>query len=120
MFHCLLFLVSFLIIYFIFKLVLEDGLKRDKKNVKEIAIAKKLFKLDEGKIDNKELLNGVAIINSFIISITFVVVDIIGLENIYWLVIALALIIALIFVCYSIYGKILHKKWGKEKNDKEL
>ena len=120
MFYFLLFLIVFLVVYFVFKLVFEDGLKRDRKNIKEIEIAKKLFDLDEKKIDNKKLLNEVALINAFIVSVTFIAVDMIGLDKFYWLVAALGIIIALILLCYFIYGKILHKKWGKEKNDKEL
>ena len=120
MFYLLLFLVVFLVVYFIFRMLFEDGLKRDKKNVKEISTAIKLFDLDKQKIDNKKLLNGVSLINAFIVSVTFVAVYLIGLEKPYWLVAAFGIIIALIFICYSIYGKILHKKWGKDEDDKEL
>jgi len=120
MFYFLLFIIVFLVIYLVFHLVFEDALRRDKKNIKEIDIAKKLFDLDEKKIDNKKLLNDVSLINAFIVAVTFTIVDFIGLEKVYWLVVALAIIVALIYSCYSIYGKILHKKWGKDKNDEEL
>ena len=120
MFHLLLFIVVFLVVYFVFKLIFDDALRRDKKNIKEIGVAKKVFHLDEKKIDNKKLLNGVSIINAFIVAITFIVVDLIGLDKAYWLAIAFVIIIALIFICYSIYGKILYKKWGKDEDDEEL
>lgn len=120
MLHFLLFVITFLIVFLVFKVVLEDGLKRDIKNVKEVETAKKLFNLDEEKIDKKELLTGVAIINAFIVATTFIVVDIIGLDKIYWFIAALAVILVLIVVCYFIYGKILYWKWGKDKDDKKL
>ena len=91
-----------------------------KKYVKEVETAKKLFNLDEEKIDKKELLTGVAIINAFIVATTFIVVDIIGLDKIYWFIAALAVILVLIVVCYFIYGKILYWKWGKDKKNKKL
>ena len=120
MLHFLLFVITFLIVFLVFKVVLEDGLKRDVKNVKEVETAKKLFNLDEEKIDKKELLTGVAIINAFIVATTFIVVDMIGLDKIYWFIAALAVILVLIVVCYFIYGKILYWKWGKDKDDKKL
>ncbi len=120
MFYLLLFVVIFLVIFFVFSLVFDDALRKDKKVIKEIEVAKKLFKLDEKKIEVKKLLRGVSIINSFIISITVVIVDIIGIDKFYWLPIAFVIILALIFSCYYIYGKILHKKWGKDENDKKL
>ena len=72
------------------------------------------------KVDNKKLLKEVSIINAFIVAVTFIAVDLIGVAKPYWLAAALGIIIALIFICYAIYGKILHLKWGKEKDDKEL
>ena len=120
MFHILLFIIVFLLVYLGFKLIFEEGLKRDRKNVKEIEVAKKMFDLDGAKVDNKELLNGVSIVNAFIISTTFVIVDIIGVDKFYWLLVALVVIIVLIIICYSVYGKILHMKWGNDKDDKKL
>ncbi len=117
MFHFLLFIVVFIIVYFAFRLFFEDALKREKKSdIKEVGVLKKLFNLDEKKIIYKELLKGVSIINAFIIGVTVVVVDIIGIEKVYWLFVALIVIVLLIIVCYYIYGKLLQKKWGEDKN----
>ncbi len=120
MFYILFFSIVFFVVYIAFSLVYEDALRKDKKTIKEIAVAKKIFDLDEKKIDNKRFLKEIAFINSFIIAITVIVVDLIGLNSFLWLPIAFGLILILIFSCYFIYGKILHRKWGNDKDDKKL
>ena len=120
MFYILFFSIVFFMVYIAFSLVYEDALRKDKKTIKEIAVAKKIFDLDEKKIDNKRFLKEIAFINSFIIAITVIVVDLIGLNSFLWLPIAFGLILILIFSCYFIYGKILLRKWGNDKDDKKL
>ena len=113
MFELLLFIVCFVIIYVLLSLLYEETLKKD--SVKKISIIRVLtdyFKLDKKKVNNRELLKGVTLINSFIISLTVVAVDMIGITNILWFFVAIILIILLILLCYFIYGMILKKKWG--------
>ena len=54
-----------------------------------------------------------ALINAFIMSLTMVVVDLIGLNSLIWLPIALVMIFGLIILMYYTYGKICEKKWVK-------
>ena len=116
MFYFLLFLVIFTIIYLVFYYIFDDALKKEKEGtIKELIILQEKFDLDPSLIDKRGLLKGVSAINGFIIAITSIVVDIIGYENILSYIVALVMIIALIFACYFIYGKLLHKKWGKDK-----
>ena len=115
MFELLLFTISFIILDVIFNLFYDDSLKKENvKKIKIIRVMTEKFSLDKNKIDNRSLLRGVSFINAFIISITLVIVDIIGIEKVYWFIIAFLVIVPLILLCYYIYGKILHKKWGKE------
>ncbi len=115
MFELLLFLVVFGIVLFILLLLYDNALKKDKiSNIKSVVVLIDKFKLDKKKVDNKKLLNGVAIINSFIISETVVLVDMLGIYNIIWFVVAFINIVIMILICYTIYGKMLIKKWGKK------
>ena len=115
MFELLLFTTSFIILNVIFNLFYDDALKKEKlSKIKTISIMIDKFSLDKNKVNNRSLLRGVSFINAFIVSTTLVVVDLIGIDKIYWFIIAFAVIILLIFICYYIYGKILQKKWGKE------
>ena len=114
MFELLLFTTSFIILNVIFNLFYDDALKKEKlSKIKTIPIMINKFNLDKKKVDNKSLLRGVSFINAFIISVTLVIVDFVGVEKIYWFLIAFVVIILLILICYYIYGKILQKKWGK-------
>ena len=118
MFYFLLFLVIFVVIYLIFYYIFDDALKKEKDGtIKELSILQEKFDLDPSLVNKRSLLKGVSIINGFIIAITTIVVDIIGYDNIISYVVALVMIVALIFGCYFIYGKLLHKKWGKDKNE---
>ena len=71
------------------------------------------IKLDKKKMDYRKCLTGVAMINSFIIALTVVVVDLIGLKNMIWFPIAIVMIFGLILLGYYLYGKYCEKKWGK-------
>ncbi len=114
MFELLLFTTSFIVLNIVFNLFYDDSLKKEKlSKIKTIPIMIDKFSLDKNKVDNRALLRGVSFINAFIVSTTLVVVDFIGIEKIYWFIIAFIVIILLILICYYIYGKILQKKWGK-------
>ena len=116
MFHLIIFIIIFIVSYFIFNTLYDDGLKKEKlSNIKILSVLIDKFSLDENQIVRKEILNTVSIINAFIIALVSTVVDILGIEKIYSYIIALVLIITLIFGIYYIYGKILNKKWGKDK-----
>lgn len=114
MFGVLIFMIAFVICYFIYYFIFDDMLKKEKyTKIKELVILTKNFNLDKKKLNYRKCLNGVAIINSFIISITMGVVVSLPLANIYKLLIAGVMIIVLIIGCYFAYGKYLNKKWGK-------
>lgn len=62
----------------------------------------------------RSLLNGVAIINAFIMGITVVIVELLPWNYAIKLLIAFGIILVLMFSLYYMYGKYLNKKWGKK------
>ena len=108
------FVVVFAVAYFVYYMIFDDKLKKEKyTKISELVLITKKFKIDKKKMDYRKCLKGVAMINAFIIAITVVVVDLIGITNILWLPIALVMLFSLLIICYYTYGKICEKKWGK-------
>ncbi len=119
MFSFILFAVVFIVIYLVYYFIFDDKLKKEKyTKISELVLLTRKYNLDKKKMNYKSLLNGIALINAFIISFTITVVDLIPVEMIYKLVIAFPIIMVLIFSLYISYGKKLQKKWGKEDGNK--
>lgn len=120
MFGVVLFFIIFVIIYFVYYFIFDDLLKKEKyTKISELVLLTKKFNLDKKKMNYRKLLNGIAIINAFIMSFTISLLDFIpkvvpmGIK----LLIAFIVILILIFSMYLGYGNYLAKKWGKD--DKE-
>lgn len=116
MFNILMFIIIFAVVYTVYHFIYEDKLKKEKyTKIAELVLLSNKFKLDKTKMDKKKLLNGVALINAFIISVTFTIVDILPIKNIALkLILAFVIILVLIFTLYLSYGKQIQKKWGKQ------
>lgn len=114
MFSILFFIIVFLGAFFIYYMIFDDMLKKEKyTKISELVLLTNKFKLDKKKMDYRKCLTGVAMINSFIIALTVVVVDLIGLKNMIWFPIAIVMLFGLILLGYYLYGKYCEKKWGK-------
>ena len=114
LFTILFFIIMFIVVYFVYYMIFDDMLKKEKyTKISELMLITNKFKVDKKKMDYKKCLNGIALINAFIMSLTMAVVDLIGLKSIIWLPIALIMIFGLIIIMYYTYGKMCEKKWGK-------
>ena len=114
MFSLIFFCIVFIIFYFIYLFIFEDMLKKEKyTKIRELVFLSDKFNLDKKKIDKKKCLNGVAIINGFIIAFTATIVDFLKINISFKLLVAFVILMFLIYICYTLYGKYLKKKWGK-------
>lgn len=114
MFYIMTFILSFIIIYFIYYFIFDDLLKKEKyTKISELVLLTKKFNLDKKKMNYRSLLNGVSIINAFILSFTISFSLWVPVPDLFKLAIAFIIILILIFSLYIIYGKMLNKKWGK-------
>ena len=114
-FSLIMFALIFTVIYFVYYFIFDDMLKKEKyTKISELVLLAKKFELDKKKMDYKQALNGIAIINAFIIALTFTIIDLIPVVITLKLVIGFAIILCLIFSLYFAYGKSLQKKWGKK------
>ena len=84
------------------------------KTLGQIDYLCKKFKLDKDKLNYKELMIMIPLIDSFIITLVTLIIDLIPLPFIINLVIGFVLLTGLIYSMYEIYGKHLLKK-EKEK-----
>ena len=118
MFSTIFFCVIFVLFYFIYYFIFDDMLKKKKyTKIRELVLLTNKFNLDKKKIDKRKCLNGVAIINGFIIALTATLVDFLKINISFTLLVAFVILMILIYVCYMSYGKYLQKKWGI-KNEK--
>lgn len=114
LFEVLFFMILFVVIYLVYNFIFLSMLKKEKyTKISELGLLVRKFSLDKKKMSYKTCLNGVAIINSFIISFTIVLIDALPISIIFKLGIAFLVMVVLILVLYTLYGKYLQKKWGK-------
>ena len=117
MFSLILFIVVFLVVYFVYYFRFDDLLKKERfTRISELVLLTRKFNLDKKKMNYKSALNGIAVINAFIMAFTIAIVDLIPLKVYFKLLIAFPLILFLIFSLYFAYGKRLKKKWGKDED----
>ena len=112
--HILTFIICFLIIYLVYLLIVvkrEKGIEKFKEG-KQLEYFKKLYKLDEKKIDIKKFANSLSLCNAFIMSITITIIEFFD-SIILKMVIGFALIIPLMLITYKILGELYKKKEGK-------
>ena len=116
-FSVLFFIIVFVIVYFVYYFIFDDRLKKEKyTKITELSFLIKLKNLDKKKMDYRKCLNGVALINAFIIAITVTIIDAIDLKIYLRLPLAFVFMFGMIYLLYSLYGKHLAKKWGKDKD----
>lgn len=114
-FSIIMFLLIFIVVYFVCYFIFDDMLKKEKyTKLTSLVLLTNKFNLDKKQMDYKSTMNGVAIINAFIISFTFTVIDLIPVTNTLKLVIGFVIMLILVFGLYIGYGKKLQKKWGKK------
>ncbi len=116
----ILFIVIFLIDYYIINkrklyLIEHKGINKrgKKKKIKQIGemdylVAK--FHLNKNKLNKKNIIIWISIINSFIISIVSALVMLMPFKLVWQLLIAFVLLFGLIYSLYDIYGKYLKKE----------
>ena len=114
-FSLLLFMIIFAVMYFVYYFIFDDKLKKEKyTKISELVLLTNRFKLDKKKMNYRSALNGIAIINAFLISFTIAIIDFIPVRMEFKLLIAFFIIVTLMITLYFSYGSYLHKKWGKK------
>lgn len=84
--------------------------KNKKTSIKELDYLVYKFKIDKNKINYKSFGFMVSLINSFIMALVVVVVEVIPFYFIFRIIIAFILLTGLIYSLYEIYGRYLKKK----------
>lgn len=120
LYYLVVFIIVFIIVFigdfFIMKRSYYDsisnkGKKKSKNNdVFELNYIVSKFKLDKKKLNIKRCLIEFSLINSFIISFTAIVLNMLDLYFIFKIFIGFILLMGLIYSVYEIYGKLLVKK----------
>ena len=108
------FIISFIIIYLVYFIIIvnrKKGLESLKKG-KQIDFFKKAYKLDFRKIEIKKFANSLALTNSFIMALTITIVEIFD-SLIIKLLVGFITIIPLMLIMYKSLGNIYKKKEGK-------
>lgn len=112
----ILFIFLFLIHYFLVTMPALRKIYKPKKgknkkiSIKELDYLVYKFKIDKNKINYKSFGFMVSLINSFIMALVVVVVEVIPFYFIFRIIIAFILLTGLIYSLYEIYGRYLKKK----------
>ncbi len=118
--YILFFIIIFLVLMLFFTIFYRNRLgKSNEKKLSEVRYFTKKFKLNRNLIDLRKFYNGIALINSVIISFVstlLMYMDIVWEFNyVLELIIGFILLFLLIYSLYEIYGNILKRKW-RDKN----
>ena len=108
------FLLIFALVYIVYSVFFNKKRKdyKDLKKNDEIKFFIRKYDLDMRKTNYKTVLNIVRVINSFIISFCSVLV--INIKGVMWaIVIGFAVIMALTYSLYEIFGRALKRREGK-------
>ena len=112
--YLLLFIISFLIIYFIYFFLVvrrDKGIEAFKKG-KQVLFFKNAYGLDLDNLDYKKFAQSLSLVNAFIVAFTVTVIEFID-GYILKLLVGFVILIPLILICYYMLGKIYKKKEGK-------
>ncbi len=108
------FLVLFIILFIVFYVLNLIKVKRKKyDSLKEINDVIKRFKIDKSKVNYRQEIKYVALINSFIIASVGTFITYLDIGIVFQLGIGFILLLALIYALYEIYGRFLKKKVGR-------
>lgn len=115
------FIVMFLMLYLVYFLtVLTSNKKIEKfKSGTQFMYFKNIYKLDPQFIDMKKFVNDISISNSFIISLTVIVVDYTD-KLIIKMIAGFLILIPLIAFFYHFIGRKYQKKMNKFKEEKHV
>jgi uncharacterized ion transporter superfamily protein YfcC len=109
------FVILYLIIFIVNYLINLRKVKKKKyESIGEMNYLINKFKLDKSKINYKKEIIFISLINSFIISSVGVFVTSLDIAMVLQLLIGFALLFALIYALYEIYGRHLGKKNGRD------
>jgi uncharacterized ion transporter superfamily protein YfcC len=109
------FVILYLIIFIVNYLINLRKVKKKKyESIGEMNYLINKFKLDKSKINYKKEIIFISLINSFIISGVGVFVTSLDIAMVLQLLIGFALLFALIYALYEIYGRHLGKKNGRD------
>lgn len=111
------FLISYIVVFILYWLLFVR--KKTKYNKNRVPVEYyyliSLYRLDQKKINYKKFIYISALINTFIIVFTYMIISRLLNKWILQLLIGIVIIILLIIICYGILGRIYQKK-GMKKN----
>ena len=84
--------------------------KKKEKQLMEVEYLCNKFKLNRNKLNYKEFMFTFPLINSFIITLVTLILELIRIPFIFRLLIGFVLLLGLIYAIYEIYGNRLKKK----------
>ena len=112
--YIVLFMISFILIYTTYYIVIinrKKGLESFKKG-KQLEFFIKAYKLDKNKLNIKKFANSLSLTNSFIIALTITIMEFID-NLIIKLLLCVIILTTLMLVMYNYLGKAYKKKEGK-------
>ena len=116
---CLIIFCLLIIVFYFYNLFKASQMLKNKKNRKNkdkyifsVKYLMNKFKLKKEKLLTKKMLFIYSIIDSFIITLVFMIISLIEVPFIVQLFIGFALLFALIYAIYELLGRYLKKKEG--------
>ena len=109
------FFISYIVVFILYWLLFVR--KKTKYNKNKVPVEYyyliSLYRLDQKKINYKKFVYTSALINTFIIVFTYIIISRLLNKWIWQLLVGIVIIILLIIICYGLLGRIYQKKGMK-------
>ena len=111
------FIIAYALVFILyFLLFVRKKTKYNKNRVPvEFYYLVSIYKLEQKKINYKKFIYIIAVINSFIIVFTYMIISKLLNKWIIQLLVGIVIIVLLIIICYGVLGRIYQKKGMKKK-----
>lgn len=118
LYEAILFVVTFIIVLFVYKFVNMPKKRKKKKEPVEIVLLRDYFKVDISKLNYRKLIRSISYISSFDVSIIITIscISNIGLVRI---IIAIIIIVPVVFLSYLLFSKYCIRKINKERRKRK-
>lgn len=109
--YVIVYILVFILYFFIF---VRKKTKYDKNKVPvEYYYLISLYRLDEKKINYKKFIYATALINTFIMVTTYIIITTLLTKLIWQVLVGITLLVLLIIICYGLLGRYYQKRGKK-------
>ena len=112
---CIEFIVGYIVVFLLLYFFYYKKNKKNKKGLIEVQYLKARFRLKDKDLNISKMLIPIVLMDTFIIVFTWVFINLLPVNFFWQLLVSFALVIALIYSVYELYGRHIVNKLERRK-----